>query len=523
MQRVQGKLLGTHIGRIRLIDFIGSGGVGEVYVGFDETLERLVAVKAIRSELRLHPETRSRFLREARMLSQLEHPNICRIYDLVEGEDNDYLVLELIDGANLREALAEGLDYAEKLRIIEQTVQALKLVHAHGVIHRDLKPENIMITTAGEVKVLDFGLAHTAHEEPDELTETVNGDPLATDQPESQHNSDSDIHTKYGSIIGTVGYMSPEQALGEPATAASDMYSLGLVMQEIFTGQRPFDEKLNPRTFLRMAALGRTRPVSGLRPELTGLIERLKSVAPGTRPSSVDTVERVHWIRNAPRRRRQHRLLAAMWLLLVLFGCVMALQAYRITQEKERATREAESALQVSHFLVEIFEISDPSADRGNTVTARELLDQGAAKVSRFDDQPLTQARLMDAIGTVYLQLGLCDKAAPLINRAYELRRRHHRSGHTELASSLHSLGNLCTQQGQLDQAETYLEQALAMQEQLSETGPAELAATLGSLAILSRARGDYEQAQRYQERADILNQADSGSQATQSGTNDSL
>ena len=147
----QGKLLGTTIGRIRLIDFVGTGGVGEVYLGFDETLERLVAVKAIRSELRLQPETRARFFREARMLSQLEHPNICRIYDLIEGEDNDCLVLELIDGQSLREKLAEGIDDAFKMRIIQQIVQALKAVHGHGVIHRDLKPENVMITGSEEV------------------------------------------------------------------------------------------------------------------------------------------------------------------------------------------------------------------------------------------------------------------------------------------------------------------------------------------------------------------------------------
>jgi serine/threonine-protein kinase len=499
VERVQGKLLGTHIGRIRIIDFIGSGGVGEVYVGFDETLERLVAVKAIRSELRLHPETRSRFLREARMLSQLEHPNICRIYDLIEGEDNDYLVLELIDGTNLREALAEGIDYQEKLRIVEQTVQALKMVHAHGVIHRDLKPENIMITTSGEIKVLDFGLAHTAREE---QIGPAEGDGCAGDPP--RRSGDTGIHTECGSIIGTIGYMSPEQALGEPATAASDMYSLGLVMQEMFTGTRPFDEKLDPKVFLRMAARGETRPVRGLRPELTGLIERLKSLAPGARPSSVDTFERVHWIRTAPRRRRQHRFLAAMWLLLVLFGCVMALQAYRITQEKERATREAESARQVSRFLVEIFEISDPTGGRGNTVTARELLDQGAAKVSRFDDQPLTQARLMDAIGTVYLQLGLYDRAAPLINQAYQLRREHPRE-HSELATSLNSLGALCTKQGKLAEAEQHLHQALEIQQQLSGIGNHEMAITFENLAALCRARGHLDQALQYQQQADTL------------------
>ena len=112
--------VGTKIGHIRIVETLGKGGMGEVYVGFDETLERKVAVKAIRSESRLSSEARARFLREARILSQLRHPNICQIHDYVEGKESDFLVLELIEGRNLDAALAEGLDKPRKLRIAEQ-------------------------------------------------------------------------------------------------------------------------------------------------------------------------------------------------------------------------------------------------------------------------------------------------------------------------------------------------------------------------------------------------------------------
>ena len=132
-----------------LLEPLGRGGMGEVYNGFDETLKRRVALKAIRAEHRLSPQARTRFLREAQILSQLDHPQICRIFDYVEGPDADYLVLEFIEGRSLRASIRGGLDSSLKLRIAEQVVEVLAVAHAAGVVHRDLKPENVMVTAAG--------------------------------------------------------------------------------------------------------------------------------------------------------------------------------------------------------------------------------------------------------------------------------------------------------------------------------------------------------------------------------------
>ena len=133
--------------------------MGEVYVGVDQKLERRVALKVIRGKYRLDSWAKDRFLREARILSQLEHPGICRIYDYIEGDGRDFLILELIRGRSLNEAMADGMGQAEKLAVAEQIAQVLVAAHGKGIIHRDLKPHNVMLTTTGEVKVLDFGVA----------------------------------------------------------------------------------------------------------------------------------------------------------------------------------------------------------------------------------------------------------------------------------------------------------------------------------------------------------------------------
>lgn len=133
--------------------------MGEVYVGYDEKLKRKVALKAIRGEKRIHEQAKARLIREAQLLSKLEHPHICRIYSLVETEDADVLVLELIKGKTLQKIPTNRLSRSEKLKIAVQIAEVLADAHACGIVHRDLKPENIMIDDHGEVKVLDFGLA----------------------------------------------------------------------------------------------------------------------------------------------------------------------------------------------------------------------------------------------------------------------------------------------------------------------------------------------------------------------------
>jgi serine/threonine protein kinase len=370
-----------YIGRFRVAERLGQGGMGTVYAGVDEALNRRVALKVIRAEHRLDPARKARFLREAQLLSQLNHPGICQLYDYVEGKDSDHLVLELVEGRDLRQALADSISHRQKLEIARLLLDVLITVHGQGIIHRDLKPENVMITSAGHVKVLDFGLARAMGAEPSTKHVSASVEPVGDRLPfgvqnlsgttHSGHRSDHAI-TSLGTVVGTAGYMSPEQARGEAATAASDMYSTGLILQEMFTGKPPYAEDISASELHRRAMWGETEPVTGLPPDLTELIERLTSLAPASRPTSLDAAEMLRAVIDRPMRRRRHMLVAAVWFVLGVFGVGMTIQylraereATRAEEQARRAREEAATARQVSDFLVEMFEEADPRETGG--------------------------------------------------------------------------------------------------------------------------------------------------------------
>jgi serine/threonine protein kinase/tetratricopeptide (TPR) repeat protein len=213
-------MIGKTLGRYLVSEKIGAGGMGEVYRAKDPRLDRDVALKVLTARALTEETNRKRFRKEALVLSKLNHPNIATILDYDTQDDFDFLVMEYIIGTTLHELLAKGpLPEKQIIQIALQIADALEEAHTMGVIHRDLKPINILVTPKGQVKVLDFGLA--------KLMQPLNNE-------EVQH-----LSTETNLVIGTVPYMSPEQLRSEPLDARSDIYSLGVVLYEMTTGQRP--------------------------------------------------------------------------------------------------------------------------------------------------------------------------------------------------------------------------------------------------------------------------------------------
>jgi serine/threonine protein kinase len=234
---------GAQIGPYKIEAVLGQGGMGQVFRVRDTRLGRIVAIKLIRSEHAEKGDFRHRFKREARAISALNNPYICSLHDIGEQDGSPYLVMEYVEGETLAAMLKAGplpLDLA--LTYGSQIAEALAAAHAQGIIHRDLKPGNIMITASG-VKVLDFGLAKRA-------------DPVSSDLTTDQSISEE---THEGHVIGTVAYMSPEQAEGKSIDARSDIFSLGVVLYEMFCGQRPFR---GDTTLSTLAAILRGTPDS---------------------------------------------------------------------------------------------------------------------------------------------------------------------------------------------------------------------------------------------------------------------
>ncbi len=303
-------LPGEKVGRFRVEKVIAKGGMGLVYLGFDELLGRNVAIKTIRPDHAFKPATQKRFIREAQILSQINDSRICQIYDFIEQSDCEFIVLEYIEGKNLNNPDLK-LSQTEILKLFVQLAEALENAHQQGIIHRDLKPDNLMVTQEPALKILDFGIARSSS----------NGTAIQTPKNQDDHqNKEQEAGlTVAGSIMGTLQYMSPEQVRGLNVTAASDMYSAGVILQELLT--KDFAYELNDTNDLQhQVANAELQIPKKLDKPLQSIISDLTLLEAEKRLTAKELSQRLNHYIEKPQRIKRNSLLVTLFCLVVIAG-----------------------------------------------------------------------------------------------------------------------------------------------------------------------------------------------------------
>ncbi len=524
-------------GKYKLLEELGSGGMGVVYLADQVApVRRRVALKIIK----LGMDTRqvvARFETERQALAVMDHPNIAKVLDAGATETGrPYFVMELARGVPITDYCdRHKLPTRDRLRLFVAVCQAVQHAHQKGIIHRDLKPSNILVVIQEDrpvPKIIDFGIAK------------------ATDHRLAQRT----MFTEQGQLIGTPEYMSPEQAemSGLDVDTRTDIYSLGVILYELLVGALPFDsQKLrsagfgeiqriiretdppkastrlctakdtraevaarrgtDPRSLLRLLrgdldwitmkamAKDRTQRYSTAS-ELAADIERhLRHEPVSAGPPSV-----VYKIRKYIRRHKLGVAAATVVVMAVLIGTAgTSIGLLRAVRAERKAVEEAATAKRVSDFLVDLFNVSDPSEARGNTITAREILDKGATQIDReLEDQPAIRARLMETIGTVYRSLGLYEQAGSILEKALRLKRAKYGDNDISVADTLHSLGVVYDDQGKYEEAASLFRQSLDIRSAKLGPDDPEVARSLNSLAIVRWNQGKYDEAEPLLERS---------------------
>jgi non-specific serine/threonine protein kinase/serine/threonine-protein kinase len=520
---------GERIGPFRLRRLLGEGGMGVVWEAVqDGPVQRRVALKWIQPGMD-SAQVLARFDSERQALALMNHPAIAQVYDAGRTPDGrPYFAMEYVEGSWItRYCDAERLSLPARLDLFLSVCGAVQHAHQKGVIHRDLKPSNILVQTEDDgranPKIIDFGVAKAT------------GPQL----------SDRTPVTRLGQFIGTPAYMSPEQAgpAGFDVDTRSDVYSLGVLLYELLSGRLPFErpdgdadalrrsirEDDPPRPSARVASLGADalevahhrglEPVAhtrALRGGLDWIVMKALSKDRNQRYGSADELaaDLRRYLEHRPviagppgvgyrvgKFVRRHRVGASagsvIAILLVATAIGTTVQARRLAVERDRANKEASTAQAALGFLTDTFRLSDPEQVRGETITAREILDRGAAKIEReMTDAPEAQADLILAIGRTYANLGLFARAEPLLRRGAALRRETLSRSDPRIYEAMTELSDILRQRDAFDEAEALAREAQTTLESLPGASDTAIATAHLRLGEVLTERGKFDDAE---------------------------
>jgi len=498
------------VGPWRIVREVGRGGMGVVYLAERAAgdFEQRVALKLLKRGLDTD-EIVARFARERNILARLEHPAIARLIDGGLSEDGrPYLTMEYVDGAPITDYCREhGLGLEARLSLFRRVCDAVHFAHRKLIAHRDLKPSNILVTSEGELKLLDFGVA-----------KVLGGD-----------DGEAELLTRVGSQPLTPAYAAPEQLRGEPTSTASDVYSLGMILSELLAGRRP-NRQHSGRDSERRDEEHAPRPSEAIQPDEKRVSQAADgasalSTLPRRITSDLDAIVATA-LRNEPDRRypsaqalaedirrfldhepvwarpdsaayrirkfaRRHRIGVAVSALLLI---VVAVAVGAVLSQSQARVREARKAEEVKEFILGLFAAADPATARGEELTVRELIDAGAERVSQeLAREPIVRAEMEMVLGELYRTLGLTEQALTLLDRSIASYETVTRDAFPGRASALRAKGATLSDQGKLAEAEELLREAVAMHRQTLGPADPEVAEDFDWLGLVLRQRGELD------------------------------
>jgi serine/threonine-protein kinase len=516
----QSKFIGHTIGAFTLTERIGSGGMGGVFKAerSDGQFNQVVAIKLIRKVFH-SKQIFKRFELEKKILAGLSHPNIARLYDGgVTSDGYPYFIMEYIDGMPIDAYCNhQKLSIPQRLSLFKDICKGIEFAHQNLVIHCDLKAQNIYVTRDGLVKILDFGIA--------KLLDTKNV-------------SEENVETPPDQQFWTPQYAAPEQTTDKNCTTATDVYALGILLHKLLTDTYPLQLKNKTRSEVeeivsrsipaapsasldksedaeKIAKVRQTKR-SELKRMLSGDLDALvlKSIRkkPEQRYASAgQLLEEINRFENnipllarkgtlkyrAFKFLKRHKAGTTFTAIIVLMITLFAgFYTFKIDKERLQAQAEAAKAESVTSFLIGLFEASNPTEARGDTISARELMQRGLGQADALQNQPGVQSQMLETIGRVYRELGQYKEAKTLLSRALENSKTNYGLKHTETAGNLDHLGMLLSDQGLYPEAETLLRQSLATRRDLQEADNPALAQTMSHLAYALRKQGRYDEAE---------------------------